>query len=80
LKDLIPLAAIGRAYVWGAGGTGQRDYWLRDNKLGQGAEGRGQRGRRNGLQDHETTDYRTTRQGKEHWAEGKAVPEYALRW
>jgi len=26
LKDLIPLAAIGRAYVWGAGGTGQRDY------------------------------------------------------
>jgi len=24
LKDLIPLAAIGRAYVWRAGGTGQQ--------------------------------------------------------
>jgi hypothetical protein len=24
LKDLIPLAAIGRAYVWRSGGTGQQ--------------------------------------------------------
>jgi len=49
LKDLIPLAAIGRAYVWRAG-----------------------------EQDNETTDNRTTRQGKDQRAEGKALRECVL--